>query len=79
VFTWHDFAWHKAFLQDFCKFRKTGNVLVADARPHHVTAWLDGHPKWTSSRLNPVIAVMRAFSWATGGRSLRLAHRALGE
>ena len=57
------FDWYRDYLQGFCEH--CGRMLVPDLKPFHVTRWLDLHPEWKSSRRGAVIAVKRAFNWAT--------------
>ena len=58
------FKWYKLYLDSFCSFRGVGDLLVADARPIHVTEWLDGHPSWKNSRRGAITCIKRAFNWA---------------
>jgi integrase len=55
--------WYRSFLEDFCG--RYGKLLAKDLMPFHVSNWLKAHAGWNSSRRNAVIAVKRAFSWAS--------------
>ena len=54
--------WYRKYLQSFCDL--LGGLPALDVKPLHVTAWLDAHPKWTTSRRCAVICVKRAYNWA---------------
>lgn len=56
--------WYRKFVQSFCDLY--GGLLALDVKPLHVTAWLDAHPKWTTSRRCAVICLKRAYNWAEG-------------
>src|SRR5262249_48959208 len=43
-----------------------GTLPALDIKPFHVSAWLDSHPKWATSRRCAVICVKRAYNWAEG-------------
>jgi integrase len=58
------YDWYKHFLQDFCD--RHGGLKAVEAKPFHVTRWLDRHPGWEDgSRRAAITAVKRAFNWAT--------------
>jgi integrase len=56
------FEWHRAFLQEFCTTH--GDKPAAGVIPHHLTTWLDDHPKWKAGRRHATYCVKRAFAWA---------------
>jgi len=56
------FSWYKKYLQSFCDL--FGSLSALDVKPFHVSAWLDAHPKWVTSRRCAVICVKRAYNWA---------------
>jgi integrase len=58
------FRWYQKYLQSFCDL--FGTLPALDVKPFHVSAWLDAHPKWASSRRCAVICVKRAYNWAEG-------------
>ena len=57
------YEWYRDFLQDFTEM--FGMLRVQDLKPFHVTRWLDSHAGWDGSRRGAIIAVKRAFNWAT--------------
>lgn len=56
-------------LQSFCKFkvagRQNGELSISTLGPNHAQAWIDGHPKWSSSTKTLRVGIVRAgFNWA---------------
>jgi integrase len=59
------FEWYRKRLQWFLKSIPP-SARVSQLRPYHVQQWLDAHPTWSDThKRGCVIAVQRAFSWAT--------------
>jgi hypothetical protein len=66
--TTHDvrtYWWYRRFVQSFCDLY--GGLLALDVKPLHLTAWLDSHPKWTTSRRCAVICLKRVQLGGGGG------------
>ena len=62
------FEWYKSFLVNF-------DDLYGQLRPHQVTpevvdAWLNANPGWDGSRRGAVIALKRAFNWASENKKV---------
>ena len=58
-------AWYSSFLNPYFYCEGIGTLPAAEAKPYHVTHWLEQHPAWKGSRRNAVICVKRAFNWVT--------------
>ncbi len=61
--TYEGHLWH---LQRFVQqLPNAAAMTVTELKPHHVIAWVDGHPKWGRTyRRNAITSVQRAFLWA---------------
>jgi integrase len=61
--TKRSFEGRSAALTDFAA--TFGNVRLADAKPYHLTLWLNNHPQWKSAwtRRGAVAGVEAAFNW----------------
>lgn len=57
------YEWRRGFLESFLR-TLTNGLLAVDAKPFHVTKWLDQHPNWgTNSRYGAISTIKRAFQW----------------
>ncbi|MFW6114627.1 MAG: hypothetical protein ACOC7K_02705 [bacterium] len=59
------FKWYRERLQSFFKSMPP-SMVASQLKPYHVQRWLDSHPTWSDGhRRGSIIAVQRAFRWAT--------------
>lgn len=59
------FKWYRKRLQSFFKSIPP-SMGIGQLKPYHIQRWLDSHPIWSDGhRRGSIIAVQRAFRWAT--------------
>ena len=59
------YEWYRKRLQWFLKSIPP-TLRASQLRPYHIQRWLDANPKWSDThKRGCIIAVQRAFSWAT--------------
>jgi len=58
------YEWYQHRAQSFAD-TIAPDLLASDLRPHHLQAWIDAHPEWSSgNKRNACRAVQRAMRWA---------------
>lgn len=59
------YHWYRKRIQWFLDSQQQP-LRVTDLKPFHVQQWLNSHPKWSDThKRGCIIAIQRAFSWAT--------------
>lgn len=57
------YGWYQVHLQSFSDH--AGGAVVANVKPHHVSGWIDAHPRWgASTRRGAITAIKRCWAWA---------------